>query len=72
MKIPIDFRLNLVYGNVVLCRYEADYFPASTHFFPQKRFQKSPCVSSPEAQIEDRCLPAFTDGDARLLTCGVL
>jgi len=32
MKIPIDFRLNLVYGNVVSCRYEADYFPTSTHF----------------------------------------
>jgi hypothetical protein len=47
-------------------------FPRLDAFFPQKRLQKSPCVSSPEAQIKDRCLPAFTDGNARLLICGVL
>jgi hypothetical protein len=47
-------------------------FPRLDAFSPQKRLKKSSCVSSPEAQIEDRCLPAFTDGNARLLTCGVL
>jgi hypothetical protein len=40
MKIPITFCLNLVYGNVVLCRYEADCFQPG-RIFPNKNVSRN-------------------------------